>query len=386
VTALRPEGRDADGYEPHPPYGQQEPGYGGPYAAPGYGYEQPAYDPYPQQPYAEPEYAEPQYGGYQQTYPPAYEAPAYEAPYEPYAADPDAAEPLTETQPPTGAAEAEPGAPGAAGPDGGRAARRRAAQQQTGRASGHRRGAGGGRRRRGRGPNGVAVKESPGLIAVRVMGELFITFGVVMFLFVAYQLWWTNIRADAHTAATDQNLEKQWGTRTTTAGQDSGSSFPQGQTFAIIYIPKLDVEAPIAEGTDKTTILDKGEVGHYNGALETAFPWDATGNFALAGHRNTHGEPFRYINRLTAGDQVIVETAHTYYTYKITSTLPQTDPSNVSVIQPVPPQSGFTKPGRYITLTTCTPEFTSTYRLIVWGVMTDVRPRSEGKPAALGGG
>ncbi|MGW4700153.1 class E sortase, partial [Streptomyces sp. NPDC004285] len=48
-------------------------------------------------------------------------------------------------------------------------------------------------------------------------------------------------------------------------------------------------------------------------------------------------------------------------------------------------QSGFTAPGRYITLTTCTPEFTSTYRMIVWGKLVDERPRSKGKPQALVG-
>jgi sortase A len=69
----------------------------------------------------------------------------------------------------------------------------------------------------------------------------------------------------------------------------------------------------------------------------------------------------------------------------MSSILPQTVPSNVSVISPVPEQSGFTKPGRYITLTTCTPEFKSTYRMIVWGKMVDERPRSEGKPDALVG-
>jgi sortase A len=53
------------------------------------------------------------------------------------------------------------------------------------------------------------------------------------------------------------------------------------------------------------------------------------------------------------------------------------------VIGPVPPGSGFTGPGRYITLTTCTPEFTSTFRMIVWGKMVDERPRSKGKPDAL---
>jgi sortase A len=158
-----------------------------------------------------------------------------------------------------------------------------------------------------------------------------------------------------------------------------------GQTFAIIYLPKLDVEAPVAEGVEKPAILDKGEVGHYSGSLETAFPWNKTGNFALAAHRNTHGEPFRYINRLVPGDKVVVETSSMYYTYEITSTLPQTSPSNVGVIQPVPQGSGFTAPGRYITLTTCTPEFTSLYRLIVWGKMVDEQPRSKGTPAALAG-
>ncbi len=75
----------------------------------------------------------------------------------------------------------------------------------------------------------------------------------------------------------------------------------------------------------------------------------------------------------------MVETREAYYTYEMTSVLPQTSPSNVSVIGPVPKQSGFTEPGRYITLTTCTPEFTSTYRLIVWGKMVDERPRSKGE-------
>ncbi|MFD0651361.1 sortase domain-bontaining protein [Streptomyces malaysiensis subsp. malaysiensis] len=112
-------------------------------------------------------------------------------------------------------------------------------------------------------------------------------------------------------------------------------------------------------------------------------PWDKKGNFALAGHRNTHGEPFRYINRLKPGDEIVIETQSRYYTYAMSSILPQTPPSNTGVIKPVPPGSGFTGPGRYITLTTCTPEFTSTYRMIVWGKMVDERPRSKGKPDAL---
>jgi sortase A len=231
-------------------------------------------------------------------------------------------------------------------------------------------------------------KDGPGIIAVRVFGEAMITFGVVMILFVVYQLWWTNVRADDYAHAQASTLQQQWGGEGGSASHPAyPSSFPYGTKFAIIYIPKLDVETPIAEGTDKESILDNGLVGHYTGAQETAFPWDATGNFALAGHRNTHGEPFRYIPRLVPGDKIVVETAYDWYTYEVTSQLPQTSPDNVSVIAPVPPQSGFTGPGRYITLTTCTPEFTSTYRMAVWGRMIQDLPKSEGvKPAALANG
>jgi sortase A len=225
-----------------------------------------------------------------------------------------------------------------------------------------------------------AAKDSPAVVASRVVGELFISFGVLMLLFVAYQLWWTNVRADKIAGNETHKIQDGWA-----KGRKPGA-FEPGQGFAIIHIPKLDVVAPIAEGTSKEEVLDRGMVGHYGqGALKTAMPSAAQGNFALAGHRNTHGEPFRYINRLRKGDPIVVETQDAYYTYEMTSVLPQTSPSNVSVITPVPPGSGFTKPGRYITLTTCTPEFTSTYRLIVWGKMVDERPRSKGKPDALVG-
>jgi sortase A len=226
-----------------------------------------------------------------------------------------------------------------------------------------------------------AAKESPAVIASRVAGEVFITLGVLMLLFVTYQLWWTNVLAHQQAGGAANNLQKQWEGEKDPS-RDPGA-FSPGQGFAIMYIPKLDVKAPIAEGIDKHKVLDKGMIGHYSGDLETAMPWDKKGNFALAAHRNTHGEPFRYVNKLVPGDKVVVETESTYYTYEVTSMLPSTPPSNISVIKPVPTGSGFTKPGRYITLTTCTPEFTSKYRLIVWGKMVDERPRSKGKPDAL---
>ncbi|MET9655888.1 class E sortase [Streptomyces sp. NPDC006510] len=226
-----------------------------------------------------------------------------------------------------------------------------------------------------------AAKDSPAVVASRVTGELFITLGVLMLLFVTYQLWWTNVRADQYAGKETHKIQDDWA-----KGDRNPGVFEAGQGFAIIHIPKLDVVAPIAEGISKEKVLDRGMVGHYGeGTLRTAMPSAEQGNFALAGHRNTHGEPFRYINQLNPGDLIVVETQDAYYTYETARTLPQTSPSNVSVIDPVPRGSGFTGPGRYITLTTCTPEFTSTYRLIVWGKMVDERPRSKGKPDALVG-
>ncbi|MDH6625157.1 sortase A [Streptomyces sp. LBL] len=224
-----------------------------------------------------------------------------------------------------------------------------------------------------------ARKASPAVVASRAIGEVFITTGVLMLLFVSYQLWWTNVRAHAQADKETSSLQNGWA-----SGQRNPGTFAPGQGFAILHIPKLDVVVPIAEGVSNKKVLDRGMVGHYaEGKLKTAMPDAKTGNFALAGHRNTHGEPFRYVNKLTAGDPIVVETQDKYYVYKMASVLPVTSPSNTSVIDPVPKGSSFTGPGRYITLTTCTPEFTSKYRLIVWGKMVEERPRSKGKPDAL---
>ncbi|WP_435599147.1 class E sortase [Streptomyces anulatus] len=226
-----------------------------------------------------------------------------------------------------------------------------------------------------------AAKDSPAVVASRAVGEVFISLGVLMLLFVTYQLWWTNIRAEQIAGKETNRIQDEWA-----RGDRKPGVFAPGQGFAIMHIPKLDVVVPIAEGIDKERVLDRGMLGHYGeGRLKTAMPSDKQGNFSVAGHRNTHGEPFRYINKLEPGDPIVVETQDAYYTYEMASILPQTAPSNISVIEPVPAGSGFKGPGRYLTMTTCTPEFTSTYRLIVWGKMVDERPRSQGKPDALVG-
>ncbi|MCH0566819.1 MULTISPECIES: class E sortase [unclassified Streptomyces] len=291
----------------------------------------------------------------------------------------------------SGASAAPSGSPASETTPGGRAARRKAAKRRRGRRGGPpsagtpAAGTAGGdgpqaplsrveARRQAR-----ARKPGATVVASRAIGELFITTGVLMLLFVSYQLWWTNVRAHAQAGKEASSLQQDWAD-----GKRNPGAFAPGQGFALLHIPRLDVVVPIAEGVSNKKVLDKGMVGHYGESpLKTAMPDAKTGNFGLAGHRNTHGEPFRYINRLQPGDAIVVETQDTYYVYKMASTLPVTSPGNVSVLDPVPKGSGFKAPGRYITLTTCTPEFTSKYRLIVWGKMVEERPRSKGKPDAL---
>ncbi|MEH0420181.1 class E sortase [Streptomyces sp. B21-083] len=284
------------------------------------------------------------------------------------------------------------GAPEGSSAVGGRAARRKAAKARHGRPEGPQEAseasegvtadaAAGGAALSRVAARQAARAQKPGMavMASRAIGEVFITTGVLMLLFVTYQLWWTNVRAHAQAGSEATSLQEDWA-----SGKGAPGAFEPGQGFAILDIPKLDVVVPIAEGTSKSKVLDRGMVGHYaEGGLTTAMPSAATGNFGLAGHRNTHGEPFRYINRLKKGDAIVVETQDKYYVYKMESILPVTSPSNTSVLNPIPNGSGFTKPGRYITLTTCTPEFTSRYRMIVWGKMVEERPRSKGKPDAL---
>ncbi|MFI2299827.1 sortase domain-bontaining protein [Actinacidiphila glaucinigra] len=106
---------------------------------------------------------------------------------------------------------------------------------------------------------------------------------------------------------------------------------------------------------------------------------DKPGDFALAGHRNTHGEPFRRIDRLRPGDTPAVETA-TRYTYVVRQTIPAPRRRQRHRHRPVPhstvhPRRHTTGLGHYTNLATCTPELTSTHRRVVRGGLAAAEPR-----------
>lgn len=213
--------------------------------------------------------------------------------------------------------------------------------------------------------------------AVSVFGELLITVGVLLALFVVYSLWWTNVLADREAKRQGNHVREVWAKGPGKLDTKDGIGF--------LHVPAMDNgEVLVKEGTS-TKILNDGVAGFYTEPVKSAMPWDEKGNFTLAAHRDGHGAKFHNINKLDKGDVMVFETRDTWYIYKVYAKLSETSKYNVGVLDPVPKESGRTKAGRYITLSTCTPVYTSRYRYVVWGelVRTEKVDRERTPPREL---
>ena len=194
---------------------------------------------------------------------------------------------------------------------------------------------------------------------ISVFGELLITAGLVLGLFVVYSLWWTNVLADRAADQDGAQVRDRWA--------DGPGALDTKDGIGFLHVPAMSGgEVLVKQGTT-SGILNNGVAGYYTDPIKSALPQDKKGNFTLAAHRDGHGAKFHNIHKLKTGDAIVFESKDTWYVYKVYKTLPETTKYNVDVLQPVPKESGKTKPGRYITLTTCTPMYTSDYRYIVWG-------------------
>jgi sortase A len=218
--------------------------------------------------------------------------------------------------------------------------------------------------------------------AVRGTGELLITAGLVVLLFVTYQLFWTNYEAHKATASVTNDLRDSWDRPDPTGAGSSQTRGPKkvdfGKGFAFLHIPRLGKNwtIPVVEGVDLPS-LARG-VGHYP---KTADPGQV-GNFAVAGHRATNGEPFAYLDRVRKGDLVIAETRTEWFTYVVDRTK-IVSPTSVWVLDPVPGHPDTTPVEPLMTLTTCNPRWASYQRLIVFGHLQESRAKADGPPAAL---
>ncbi|SDI84473.1 sortase A [Frankineae bacterium MT45] len=243
------------------------------------------------------------------------------------------------------------------------------------------------------------------------VGQTLITAGVIVLLFVVYEVWITNIFSAAKQEKVHTELIKQWESPTgddpvvqAELGLPNGKQYtiPAGTGIAVLYIPRFgkDYAKTIVEGTDASD-LEKGP-GHYTG---TQLPGQK-GNFAIAGHRVGKGEPFLNLDELLPGDAVVVQTKATWYVYTVlgdpaTKNLSTTNalgvpgreivhPSNTTVIDPVPGHAGVPASKAtesLITLTTCHPKFSATERMIIHGTLTrTVQASGSALPKELPGG
>jgi sortase A len=219
--------------------------------------------------------------------------------------------------------------------------------------------------------------------AARTLGELMITAGLVLLLFCAYQLVWTNVEAHREQGRVADSIRQRWQRQlpAPAAGQVDVPPFKAGVGFAFLHIPALGRtnSTPVVQGVALGD-LARG-VGHYP---RTALP-GTVGNFAVAGHRATHGEPFAHLDKVHRGDSVVVETRDTWFTYVVDSTR-IVAPTDTWVIDPVPGKKGITPTRRLLTLTTCNPRWASTQRLIIFGHLSGQQARTDGRPAVLAAG
>jgi sortase A len=209
-------------------------------------------------------------------------------------------------------------------------------------------------------------------------GKVLITVGILILLFVAYQLWGTGI----YTARQQNKLENQFEQALGSTGSDKAPNFPTASTkptgpttattvpvtttteppidpidpssdaVAHIVIPKIGVDWIVVQGVSLDDL--RSGPGHYP---STPFPGQL-GNAAIAGHRTTYGAPFNKIPDLEPGDVINIRTLQGQFEYVVYDGFP-VSPDDVSVLDADP------KRPATLTLTTCHPEYQAAQRYII---------------------
>lgn len=243
------------------------------------------------------------------------------------------------------------------------------------------------------------------LTILSVFGELLITAGALVFLFLAWQLWWNDMVIAASQSDAAAEISQEWIEKAPDPGaapsNDHGSpespvvveepaaavepvvaTAPDaGEPIAVLYVPRFgdDYRRTIAEGVG-TSVLNSTRrgIGHYP---DTQMPGEV-GNFAIAAHRSAYGGGMHLINELRVGDPIYVHTADGYYTYRFRD-LSYVEPTDIDVIAPVPNAPDAAPIDRIITLTSCNPLYSTDERIIAYGVLDSWQPTSAGPPAGL---
>lgn len=127
--------------------------------------------------------------------------------------------------------------------------------------------------------------------------------------------------------------------------------------IGILSIPIIDLEVAISNEVTMNNL--KYSVSHY---LDTAGLGEK-GNCCIAGHRSySYNEFFNRLNEVNTDDYIYVENAKNKFTYKVYDIF-IVEPTEVGVLDP--------SENHEITLITCTPIRTATYRLIIKGKLVE---------------
>ena len=247
---------------------------------------------------------------------------------------------------------------------------------------------------------------------VRGVGQTMVTLGLVVLLFVVYELWVTNIYAHAKQVKVRDALTQQWKQhKDPLKGIDRAKLpagrqvvLPAGAGFANLYIPRLgkDYAYTIVQGTTLDD-LAKGP-GHYDSQSipgGSAIPGQL-GDFAVAGHRVTHGQPFLNADQLKPGDPIVVETDTYWFIYRVLGNVKTgnlsvkngqgvsgreiVDPSDTNVVAPVPDHPGVRPTIAYMTMTTCNPKYSASQRMVIHSTLArTVHTSGDKTPREIGG-
>jgi sortase A len=202
------------------------------------------------------------------------------------------------------------------------------------------------------------------------VGKTLIGAGLIVLLFVAYELWGTGLIASSHQNALRQQFDQKLQSHQVPVPPTGGGLPPlptpttvpilpvqtpvappsEGQPIGIIDIPKIGANYVVVEGTSEAD-LERGP-GHY---LGTALPGNP-GNAAIAGHRTTYLRPFYNLDQMAPGDPIYITTTQGRFQYNVVDTL-IVDPGDLDVLKPTPTPT--------LTLTTCNPRFSASTRMVV---------------------
>ena len=200
---------------------------------------------------------------------------------------------------------------------------------------------------------------------VRLLGVVLILSGLGVLGYVAWQYWGTNVVAKQQQAEIRQIISDDWKNGT------------DGKNIGLLRVPRFgtEYEVPIVKGFDQKS-LSKG-VGMYE---EAALPGEL-GNFAIAGHRVTHGEPFRDFLKLKKGDLVHIETRTAVFTYQLRNdgdslTLDFTVGWPLQQV-PDPDMRGEPPTANVLTMLTCAELFHTRNRNVVFGDLVEIVDKSD---------